>query len=96
VIAAENGPEALRVAGDHEGTIDLLLSDVVMPQMPGPELARRLTTQRPSLRVLLMSGFAQPILDSGGHLDAGTELIEKPFSGPVLLAKVAQIVARTG
>ncbi len=41
-----------------------------------------------------MSGFAQPILDSGGHLDAGMTLIEKPFSGPALLAKVAQILER--
>ncbi len=94
VLVAEHGPEALQVAAAHEGHIDLVLSDVVMPQMPGPELARRLVEQRPGLRVLLMSGFAQPILDSGGHLDEGTALIEKPFSGPVLLAKVAQLVER--
>jgi PAS domain S-box-containing protein len=94
VLVAEHGPEALRVAAEHEGDIDLLLSDVVMPQMPGPELARQLVEQRPGVRVLLMSGFAQPILDSGGHLDEGTVLMEKPFSGPVLLAKVAQIVER--
>ncbi len=94
VLVAEHGPEALRVAAAHEGHIDLLLSDVVMPQMPGPQLARQLVEQRPGLRVLLMSGFAQPILDSGGHLDEGTALIEKPFSGPVLLAKVAQLVER--
>ncbi len=96
VIVAANGPEALEAAGAHAGPIDLLLSDVVMPHMPGPQLAERLLAQRPSMRVLLMSGFAQPILDSGGHLDAGMTLIEKPFSGPVLLAKVAQILERTG
>jgi len=65
-----------------------------MPQMPGPQLAKRLLLERPAVRVLLMSGFAQPILDSGGHLDAGMALIEKPFSGPSLLAKVAQILER--
>ncbi len=96
VIVAGNGPEALQAAAMHEGEIDLLLSDVIMPQMPGPQLARQLLEQRPSLRVLLMSGFAQPILDSGGHLDAGMTLIEKPFSGPVLLAKIAQIIERGG
>jgi PAS domain S-box-containing protein len=96
VIVAENGPEALRAADMHKGQIDLLLSDVVMPQMPGPQLARALLEQRPSVRVLLMSGFAQPILDSGGHLDAGMTLIEKPFSGPGLLAKIAHVIERAG
>jgi two-component system, cell cycle sensor histidine kinase and response regulator CckA len=96
VIVAENGPEALRVADMQRGQIDLLLSDVVMPQMPGPQLARELLEQRPSVRVLLMSGFAQPILDSGGHLDAGMTLIEKPFSGPGLLAKIAHVIERAG
>ncbi|HEV3321237.1 MAG TPA: PAS domain S-box protein [Solirubrobacteraceae bacterium] len=96
VIVAENGPKALEAASGHVGSIDLLLSDVIMPQMPGPQLAKRLLTERPSVRVLLMSGFAQPILDSGGHLDAGMALIEKPFSGPGLLAKVAQTLERVG
>jgi two-component system, cell cycle sensor histidine kinase and response regulator CckA len=94
VILAENGVDALRVVDKHEGQIDLLLSDVIMPQMPGPQLAKRLLARQPLLRVLLMSGFAQPILDSGGHLDAGMEFIEKPFSGPSLLAKVAQTLER--
>jgi PAS domain S-box-containing protein len=96
VIVAANGPEALAAAGAHDGAIDLLLSDVIMPRMPGPELAERLLEQRPSVGVLLMSGFAQPILDSGGHLQAGMTMIEKPFSGPVLLAKVAEILGRAG
>ncbi|HEY5288263.1 MAG TPA: PAS domain S-box protein [Solirubrobacteraceae bacterium] len=92
VIVAEDGPEALEVADGHEGPIDLLLSDVIMPHMPGPQLAKQMQAEQPSLRVLLMSGFAQPILDSGGHLDAGTVLIEKPFSGPGLLGKIAEIL----
>jgi len=96
VIVAANGPEALQAAGLHEGVIDLLLSDVVMPQMAGPQLAARILDERPGVRVLLMSGFAQPILDSGGHLDDGMALIEKPFSGPGLLAKVAQVLERAG
>ena len=96
VLTAANGQEALAAAAAHDGPIDLLLSDVVMPQMPGPQLAERLLTERPSVGVLLMSGFAQPILDAGGHLEAGIALIEKPFSGPALLAKVAQVLERTG
>jgi two-component system, cell cycle sensor histidine kinase and response regulator CckA len=49
---------------------------------------------RPSIRVMFMSGFAQPILESGGHLDAGVTLVEKPFSEPTLLAKVSQVLKR--
>lgn len=96
VIVAASGPEALDAAAEYPGSIDLLLSDVIMPQMPGPQLAKLLVGVRPLVRVLLMSGFAQPILDSGGHLDDGAVLIEKPFSGPSLLAKVAQILERKG
>ncbi len=95
VIVAANGPEALYAASTHSGPIDLLLSDVIMPQMPGPQLAEQLLEEWPSVRVLLMSGFAQPILDSGGHLNDGVRLIEKPFSRPTLLAKVAEILERT-
>jgi two-component system, cell cycle sensor histidine kinase and response regulator CckA len=96
VILAENGIEALQAAELHTGQIDLLLSDVIMPRLAGPQLARQLLEQRPTVRVLLMSGFAQPILDSGGHLDDGMTLIEKPFSGPSLLAKIAQIIEQPG
>jgi PAS domain S-box-containing protein len=96
VIVAANGPEALEAAGTHSGPIDLVLSDVIMPQMPGPQLVQKLLQERPSVRVLLMSGFAQPILDSGGHLDDGMTLIEKPFSRPALLSKIAQILGANG
>jgi PAS domain S-box-containing protein len=94
VIAAPGGEEALAAAEAHGEPIDLLLSDVIMPHMAGPELARRLLKSQPGVGVLLMSGFAQPILDAGGHLDAGVRLIEKPFSGPLLLETVAQIIER--
>jgi len=96
VIAAANGPEAIEAIRGHPGPIHLLLSDVVMPQMLGPQLADEILRERPSVRVLFMSGFAEPILDAGGHLDAGVLLIEKPFSGPALLTKIAQILEREG
>ncbi len=96
VMAAENGPQALQIAAEHDGPIDLLLSDVIMPEMAGPQMAEQLLEQRPSTRVLLMSGFAQPILDSGGHLQEGMTLIEKPFSGPELLSTVATILEPGG
>ena len=92
VIVAANGEEALAAAAKHSGKIDVLLSDVVMPRMNGPQLAERLLDEDPSMRVLLMSGFAQPIIDSGGHLDHNLKLLEKPFAGPALLAKVAALL----
>jgi PAS domain S-box-containing protein len=94
VLTAANGDEALAAAAEQAEPIDLLLTDVVMPQMHGPQLAERIQRVRPSIGVMFMSGFAQPILESGGHLDAGVTLIEKPFSGPALLAKVSQVLKR--
>jgi len=94
VITAANGEEALAAAAEQAEQIDLLLTDVVMPQMHGPDLAEQIQRVRPSIKVMFMSGFAQPILDSGGSLDAGVTLVEKPFSGPTLLAKVSQVLKR--
>ena len=94
VIAAAAGPEALTVAEGRLGEIDLLLSDVIMPQMSGLQLAEELLRRRPELPVLFMSGFAAPLLDTGGHLDGDVELIDKPFSAPSLLAKVGEVLAR--
>jgi signal transduction histidine kinase/CheY-like chemotaxis protein len=94
VIAVSNGPEALQAADLHRGQIDVLLSDVTMAQMPGPQVARLLLAKRSSVRVLLMSGFARSILDSGGYLDPRMTLMEKPFSASELLTKIAQTLER--
>jgi PAS domain S-box-containing protein len=94
VIAAANGPEALRALADHAGPIDLLLTDVIMPEMPGTQLAEQVLRELPSVRVLFMSGFAQPILDSKELLQREVPLVEKPFSGKALLAKVDQVLER--
>jgi len=93
VLAASNGREALALAAEHDGTLDLLLTDVVMPHMHGPELALQIEAARPGTPVIFMSGFAEPILDSGGHVTAGAALIEKPFSAPTLLAAVGRALA---
>lgn len=94
VIAAANGPEALVVAAEQAGAIDLLLTDVIMPQMAGTQLAKEMQELRPSLRVVFMSGFAQPILDSSELLEDGVELIDKPFSAPELLMKIEEVLRR--
>ncbi len=92
VISAANGHDALQAAKNYVGTIDLLLTDVVMPRMQGNELAVRLGTLRPGVRVLYMSGYAQPILGNDGTLEDGVLLVEKPFTEPVLLASVDHAV----
>jgi hypothetical protein len=94
VIAAADGVEALALAAAEEASIDLLLTDVVMPHMHGPQLAEEIHRVRKELRVIYMSGFAQPILDTGGHLEAGVVLVEKPFAASELLEKVAQMLGR--
>ena len=90
VMSASNGRDALEVAKDYDGTIDLLLTDVVMPQMQGKELVERIAISRPGTRILYMSGYAEPILGEGGTLERGVLLLEKPFTEPALIAKVEQ------
>jgi PAS domain S-box-containing protein len=92
VIAASSGPEALLLAEQHPGGIDLLVTDVVMPNMQGKELADALLRMRPTVRVLYMSGYARPVLASRGTLEAGVALLEKPFSEASLLTKVTDVL----
>jgi CheY-like chemotaxis protein len=70
--------------------IDLLLTDVVMPEMSGRELANQLLLLKPDLKVLFMSGYTDDAIAHHGVLAAATTLITKPFSGPALRAAVAQ------
>jgi PAS domain S-box-containing protein len=88
VIVAEDGATALKLAEEHPEPIDVLLTDVVMPGMVGTEVAARLAADRPRLKVLFMSGYAQPVLASHGTLDPDVCLIEKPFTGTELLRAV--------
>jgi CheY-like chemotaxis protein len=92
VIAAGSGPKAIEAAKEHHGDIDLLLTDVVMPQMQGNELARLLTAERPDLRVLFMSGYAEHALGASGTLEPGAILLEKPFTEPTVLALVRRVL----
>jgi CheY-like chemotaxis protein len=88
VLTADGGQRALELAALHEGDIDLVLSDVVMPGMLGNELAERMADVRPGTPVLFMSGYAQPVLASQGTLDPGVALLEKPFTAADLLSAV--------
>lgn len=85
VLLAKNGVDALRVLDAHQGDVDLLLSDVAMPEMGGPELARQVAVRRPELPVLLMSGYAEGRLNAN---DSATYFLPKPFTVESLLAAV--------
>ncbi|GIJ49487.1 hypothetical protein Val02_63730 [Virgisporangium aliadipatigenens] len=83
------------IAHIHTGAHpDLLLTDVVMPGMTGPELARALRARRPTLRVLYMSGYTAGVLNPQGHLDQDSALLQKPFNRETLLAAVSRALAR--
>jgi CheY-like chemotaxis protein len=96
VISAANGPEAIEAVRQHQGQIDLLITDVVMPLMQGKEVAKRILAMRPNVRVLYISGYAQPMLGATGTLDEGVLLLEKPFTESTLMAKVKQALATPG
>jgi PAS domain S-box-containing protein len=92
VLEAADGAEALRVADAHGGAIDVLLTDVVLPQIPGPELADRLVAARPDLRVIFMSGYPERHLASiEGHRAV---FLAKPFRPADLAAGVAAEISR--
>jgi PAS domain S-box-containing protein len=93
VITAANGTEAVTAADSYQGTIDLLLTDVIMPHMLGKEAAEIIQRNRPDIRVLYMSGYAQPILASQGRLDPDVTLLDKPFTERELLDKVGALLA---
>jgi two-component system cell cycle sensor histidine kinase/response regulator CckA len=92
VLLAGNGEEALRRSREHPGPIHLLVTDMVMPQMSGRELASRLVPQRPETKVLYMSGYTEEAIATHGVLDAGTAFLEKPFSPDSLARKVREIL----
>jgi DNA-binding NtrC family response regulator len=92
VISASDGADALDVARKYESPIDLVITDVVMPRLSGPELVKRLREERPEFRVIFMSGYAQ-----NGTLDMTSacehaEVLEKPFSHRVLLSLVRKLL----
>jgi CheY-like chemotaxis protein len=92
VLAAGHGEEALRVHEGYPGRIDLLVTDVAMPGMSGPELAQRLTARQPSLKVLYVSGHVLGIEDLGVPA-AGAAFLAKPFPPEALERKVAEVLA---
>jgi len=94
VLEAGQGADALRAWEEHGGRVHLLLTDVIMPQMGGRELAGRLTAARPGLRVLYMSGYTDEALGEPCVLDARHAFLHKPFTSTTLLTKVRDVLDR--
>src|SRR3984885_10507123 len=80
VIEAADGAVAMQIAVAHEGTIHLLLTDVIMPGMNGRELAQLVSEIRPNTKVLYMSGYTENVIGHNGTLEAGVRLLQKPFT----------------
>ncbi|CAN5638876.1 hypothetical protein BH23GEM1_BH23GEM1_05860 [soil metagenome] len=93
VREAANGAEALRMLAAGNGEIDLLVTDIIMPEMGGLELARRVATDFPELPILLISGYSDSE-ELGQSIPAGLDLLQKPFSGTDLTAAVARCLQR--
>jgi CheY-like chemotaxis protein len=92
VLPAALPQEAIALCSSHEGAIDLLLTDAVMPQMSGWALAERAGRMRPNLRVLLMSGYAEGALEGRGLAGVGGPFLRKPFTPAVLTRKIREVL----
>jgi PAS domain S-box-containing protein len=92
VLSARDGAEALERASVYAGQIDLLVTDVVMPDMNGRELARRLVETRPNLRTLYLSGYTDDATLHRGVLQQGVAFLQKPFSLRMLARKVREVI----
>ncbi len=92
VLCAPNGAEGLRMSDTHPGKIALVITDVVMPQMGGLELAREVTARRPETRVLYVSGYSEDDMNDQGILAADLEFLEKPFTPQALTRKVRTVL----
>jgi CheY-like chemotaxis protein len=94
VLEAGGAEEAIRVAARHQGPLDALVTDVVMPDMGGWELARTLAAVRPSLKVLLMSGYTRSEVLPTESLDAGVAFLGKPMTPSDLTRALGELLER--
>jgi PAS domain S-box-containing protein len=91
VLEAKNGRSALELVAEHDGEIHMLVTDVVMPEMNGRELAEAISSHHPGIRTLFVSGHAKEVLDQRDVESDGTDFLAKPFSPTVLLQRVREL-----
>ncbi|MGB7621953.1 MAG: PAS domain S-box protein [Terriglobia bacterium] len=92
ILEAAHGEEALRICKTHEGTIQLLLTDIIMPGMTGRELAGRIEPLFARIKVIYMSGYTDNAILHQGRLDPGMNFLQKPFTPSILLQKVREVL----
>ncbi|MEP6995247.1 MAG: PAS domain S-box protein [Acidobacteriota bacterium] len=95
VLEASSAEQALEVAQRHSGRLDMLLTDVVMPGISGPELARQLLESRPQIRILYVSGYPDEAMASQGILELDASFLQKPFTPETLVRRVREILDAT-
>jgi len=93
VLPARDAEEALLVSQTHAGPLHLVVTDVVLPRMSGPELAQVLTADRPDLLVLYVSGYMDDAIVRHGLLEASAPFLPKPYTPSMLLARVRQVLS---
>ena len=92
VLEAENGPRAIAICKSHEGPIDLVVTDMVMPQMSGWEVADAVSTLRPKARLIYMSGYIEHVVVEQRILESGVAFLGKPFTPEALGRKVREVL----
>ena len=94
VLEARDGEEALRVARNYSGNIHLMITDVVMPSMGGVKLAEQLSRERPEMKVLFVSGYAENTVLQHGTIDLAGQFLQKPFTLKSLAGKIREVLDR--
>jgi two-component system cell cycle sensor histidine kinase/response regulator CckA len=92
VVTAENGVDALRVSREYSGPIHLMITDVVMPKMSGPQVAIQLAAERPDMKTLFVSGYAENTVLRHGNIDVTERFLSKPFSLSTLANKIRDVL----
>jgi CheY-like chemotaxis protein len=92
VLLASHGEEALGLLDGHPGRVNLLVTDVVMPGMSGRDVANRVATRRPGIKVLYLSGYTDDAIVRHGVLEPGIAFLQKPFTADTLARKVREVL----
>ena len=92
VMCAMDGIEAMKKAKEYDGPIHLLITDVIMPHMNGQELAEQLTAERPDMKVLFVSGYSDNDIGDHGVINAGIDLLQKPFTPQTLARRIRDVI----
>ncbi len=93
MLEASDGAQALKVAAAHPGPIHMLITDVVMPHLSGPELATKLSAERPNLKILFISGYTDDTVFRHGVLEGGVAFLQKPFNLKALALKIREVLS---